>query len=152
MFSYPETYENGGYYLFDVDGNGMDELIIGENGESDTWNGVIYEMYTIENDQLVRVLSGWERNRYYLCENSVIAKEGSGGAANSTYEYYNFSGSEMTLREAVIYDAWVDVDHPWFYSTVGDEAAQGEAITEEKAYEIMAGYQHVVIDYISFEE
>jgi len=70
-------YETLGYRLVDLDNNGMDELIFGENGE-DYWNGIIYDLYTISGDGLIHVLDGWERNLYYLCENGCIANEWSG--------------------------------------------------------------------------
>lgn len=43
-----------GYLIEDIDGNGTDELIF---GQTDDWNGVIYDLYTISDGELVHVFS-----------------------------------------------------------------------------------------------
>ncbi len=84
-----------GYLIKDIDGNGTDELIFGGNAEgSTTWyDGIIYDIYTISDGELVHVLDGWERNRYFLCENGVIANEGSGSAFDGTNSYFTLKGA-----------------------------------------------------------
>lgn len=41
------------------------------------WDSIIYNIYSMSDGAPVQVLYGWERNRYYLCENVLIANEGS---------------------------------------------------------------------------
>lgn len=106
-----QDYETLGYILRDLDGNGVEELIFGENGENG-WDGIVYDLYTIADGEVVHIFDGWARNRYYLCENGCIANESSGGAAYSTYAYYTYEGTELTLVEAVIYH-----EEMTFYST-----------------------------------
>lgn len=70
-----------GYLIEDIDGNGTDELIFGQNDDpGSAWNGVIYDLYTISDGELVHVFSGGERDVYYFCENGMIANEGADGA------------------------------------------------------------------------
>ncbi|MBQ6518089.1 MAG: hypothetical protein IJI14_05170 [Anaerolineaceae bacterium] len=54
-----------GYTFRDVDGNNVDELLFGEMIE-DMTGTPLYDMYTIQNGELVHVFDGWDRNRYYL--------------------------------------------------------------------------------------
>ena len=130
--------ETLGYRIEDIDGDGTQELIFGENWGDHT---VIYDIYTISEGELVHVLDGWDRNRYYLCENGMIANEGSGGAAHSNYSYFTFDGVELHLAEAVIYDGDKDRENPWFYSVESEyDAEYAEPISEERAAEIINQY------------
>lgn len=144
-----------GYLIEDIDGNGTEELIFGGNGTDPeiVGNSIIYDVYTISNGELVHVLDGWERNRYYLCENGMIANEGSSGAANSNYSYFNFDGSKLHLVESVIFDGIRDTDHPWFYSTESEyDTGNAEPISEEQATEIMRQYVYKNLIFIPFIE
>lgn len=155
VFLTPRSYERLGYLIEDIDGNGTEELIFGGNEvePGSSWDGVIYDIYTVSDGALVHVLDGWERNRYFLCVNGMIANEGSSGAGNSNYVYFTFDGSKLNLVEAVIYDGMRDADHPWFYSTESeDDAGNAEPISEEQANEIMGKYAYDQLKFIPFVE
>ncbi len=140
--------ETLGYRIEDIDGNGIEELIFGENWGEHT---VIYDIYTIFEGELVHVLDGWDRNRYYLCENGMIANEGSGGAGRSHYGYFTFDGVELHLAEAVIYDGDKDRENPWFYSVESEyDAEYAEPISEERAAEIINQYVYCCRTFIPF--
>lgn len=149
-------YETLGYLIKDMDGNGVDELIFGANTDgwdNGSWDGVIYDIYTIVNGEVFHVLDGWERNRYYLCENDCIANESSSSAFESSYSYYTYSGTELTLVESVLYDSLQDEEHPWFYLTGGEpDMKNAEPISQEKAAEIMNKYVHEHPQYTPFVE
>ena len=147
------TWQTPGYLLMDLDGNGVDELLFGENHD-DGWNGIVYNIYTISDGALVRIADGWERNRYYLCENGYIANEGSSGASQSTYCYYTYDKAALTLVEAVVFDASSDPENPWFYTT-GDPYAQTAAqtpVSESEAREIMDRYMYVLPQFTPFPD
>ena len=74
---------------------------------------------TYQDGQVVHLISSGERDRYYLCEDSVIANEGSAGAADSMYCYYELSGNtdELSLIEQVRYYGIETPDTPWYYGT-----------------------------------
>lgn len=152
---YPqEDYETLGYLIKDIDGNGVDELIFGANTDgwdNGGWDGIIYNIYTIVNGEVFRVLDGWERNRYYLCENGCIANESSSSAFESSYSYYTYSGTELNLVESVLYYSWQDEEHPWFYSTEDDpDIKNAEPISQDQTTEIMNKYIHKHPQYTSF--
>ena len=150
------SYESLGYLLKDLDGNGVDELIFGANTDgwdNGGWDGIIYDIYTLDNGTPVHVLSGWERNRYYLCETGYIANESSGSAFDSSYSYYTYSGTELTLVESVMHRIPSNEERLWFYSTEETyDTENAEHISAEQANEIMSKYVHEHPQYISFEE
>lgn len=143
--------ETMGYCLVDLDQNGTEELLLGENGE-DAWDNVIYDIFTVEDGKLVHVVAGGERSRYYLCDKGegVIANEGSGGAAKSIYAYYRYKAGELELIEAIIYDGWKDEVNPWFYSNESTSSENASSMFEEAAKEIIESYSYKDIEYIKF--
>ena len=83
-----EMSRNGGqlgFWLHDMDGNGIPELLIGAIGADYYDQSLIYDMFTLKEGTPVRILVSSARIRYYLCEDDLILHEGSGGAP------YNFS-------------------------------------------------------------
>lgn len=145
-----------GYRIEDIDGNGTNELIFGENSEPDSaYEGVIYDLYTMDDGELIHVFGGGERSRYYLCENGMIAHEGSSSAATSVNAYYTFEGTELHLAEAVLYNGWDYEDNPWFYSTQTDSyyhVGDAEPVNEEQARTIMEKYVYKHLEFIPFVE
>lgn len=146
---------NFGYLIEDIDGNGTEELIFGENGPG-AWDGVIYDLYTIHDGELVHVFDGWDRNRYYLCENNgMFANEGSSSAFTGGNAYYVFEGTELHLVEAVLFNNQESPDNPWFYSTTTDDyydLENAEPINEDQARAIMKGYVYAHTKFIPFVE
>ena len=145
-----------GYLIKDIDGNGTDELIFGQNDDPDSaWDGVIYDLYTISDGELIHVFDGGERSTYHLCENGMIAHEGFDGAAMSVNAYYNFEGTELNLAEAVLYNGWEDSNNPWFYSTQTDsyyDTENLESISGEQAWTIIEKYVYERPTFIPFVE
>lgn len=106
-----DYYENLGYAMQDLDGNGIDELII-----TDGLN--IYDLYTIIQDEEVAPLhlaSAMERIQYYLTSDGWIYNLGSGGAAVSYHTLYSLEGRELKLLEGYMMDADTNPNNPWFY-------------------------------------
>lgn len=106
-----EYYEDLGYALKDLDGNGIDELII-----TDGLN--IYDLYTVIQDEEVGPLhlaSAMERIQYYLTSDGWIYNLGSGGAAVSYHTLYSLEGRELKLLDGYMMDADTDPNNPWFY-------------------------------------
>lgn len=71
-----------GYTFFDVNQDGVAELIIGsidEEKEGKYYGQNIYSAYTC-NDIPYLLIEGWSRNRCFLLEDGTFYTEGSGGA------------------------------------------------------------------------
>lgn len=145
-----------GYLIKDIDGNGTCELIFGGNAdESVSWyDGIIYDIYTISNGELVHVLDGWERSRYFLCENGMIAHEGSGSAFDGTNSYFALEGEELYLVESVTWNYEAEGDACVYYYTTESEydTENAEIISAEQADAIIEKYVYEHIAFIPFAE
>ncbi len=149
IFGAYDTFESIGFYLVDLDGDGVEELLLGENGYKSP-SGIIYMIYTIRDGELVKVCSGGERDTYMLCEGNYIMEDLSGGAAYGATAYYTFEDSKLKLKEAVVYDGYYDPDNPRFLCTESLDVATGVHITNEEAAAIHDKYQERLIEFTLF--
>ena len=115
-----------GYAYYDVNVDGIDELLIGEIAD-DSWKGVIYDIYTIVDRKPMHVVSGGSRNRFYVCDGSFICNEYSSGAMESGVRVYNLveNSTELYPQVSFKYDAYTNSKQPWFLS-------YGSEIDEDK--------------------
>ena len=85
-----ETDGGYGYALTDLDGNGVEELLIGRNAsasqtDAGSWpsSTSVVAVFTLsdgEEIQAIPILFGWARSSYYLTKNNTFAHYGSMGA------------------------------------------------------------------------
>ncbi len=152
-------YETLGYLQTDVNGDGIDELLFGENDpnggtpQDSAWDSIIYNIFTLKNDNVYVVANGWERNRYYLCDNGMIANEGSGGAFYSYWSYYTMDGVSLSVIESVFTDG---VDEKtdevlWYHSNGEPYDKNAVQITEEEAMKIIDAHPIKKINFIPFK-
>lgn len=154
--SRPAAYQNCGYWLIDLDGDGVEELLLGEDAYYDAdsgWNA-IYAGYTLADGQAVQFLDGWARNRYSLCEGNYLMNEASSGASNTVVNIYRFDGKGLQLVEGFHYDNWENPDQPWHYGTAADMVDGGIcypwAVTEAQWEGAIAKYKVIPIHYNRF--
>lgn len=150
IFGAYNTYDYSGFYLQDLDGDGIEELLLGSNG-SGAWRGVIYMIYTIRDGQLEKVCSGGERDIYRLCTDNYILEDGSSGAANSLEAYYRFENSKLILVDGMVYDGWYNKENPWHLCDESLDAETGTPITSEQVEAIRAKYTTIPIEFTLFE-
>lgn len=152
LFSWSYTYINAlsdaGYMLTDLNGDEMPELLI--SSVKDGEDGLIYDLYTCVNGEIIHTASSGERYRYNYCEDGTIYYEGSSGASNSTFASYTINTEDglLKLKEVVRYDSDEDKANPWFYGT--EECYDGKngfdyslmsCISEEEAQDIIGSYR-----------
>lgn len=95
-------FQNIGYAIEDLDGNGSPELIVGTtaNVSDDFFGKLIFELYTLdENGALIKSFNSWERNRYYYAGDNLFANLGSSSASDSvetTVKWENNSLTDLT--------------------------------------------------------
>ena len=106
-----------GYALKDLDGDGKEELLISAVSK-DASAGMLYDVYTAPNGKVEHVLSGHERNRYYLqwLEEGayMIANEASNSAYNSAWYYYSMIDGQLELMQGVVFNAAEEENNPWY--------------------------------------
>ena len=127
-----------GYALMDLDGNGNQELLI-------TDGKTIYNVYTLTDEGVSHVLTGWERNAFSLCKDNILYRHGSGGAALSYDTFYRLVNGMLVVDDAVIFDASTDPENPWFRSTDGETL--GDPISQDQAEAIINSYTPVEIPF-----
>jgi len=144
-----------GYVFYDVNADGIEELLIGEIAEGD-WKGVIYDIYTMVDRKPKHVLSGWARNRFYVTDGTFLANEYSSGACDSGVRIYILveNSTEIFPQVAFKCDTYTNREKPWFisYGTSANED-KWENVTEETFLErkkIFETYER--FDFIPFSK
>ena len=100
-----EMSRNGGqlgFWLHDMDGNGIPELLIGATGAEFYDESLIYDMFTLEEGTPVRIFASSARIRYYLCEDDLILYEGSGGAPYNLSILYYLKNNRLELATGIV--------------------------------------------------
>ena len=143
--------ENAGFYVTDLDGDGTPELFLGEF-QPGMKAPVFYDMYTLKNGEPVHVFDGWDRSRYYLCENGEIAHEGSNSAFNSFTSISNYVDGGLLLVGSVIYDSSANPNYTWFLSTSSEYEVDADArpLDESDAKYTLALYPYKQVELDSF--
>lgn len=123
-----------GYIYYDVNADGIDELLIGEIAENN-WKGIIYDIYTTVNRKPKHVVSGGSRNRYFVCDKTFICNEYSSGASESGVRVYNLTenSTELFAQVGFKYDAYTNPQNPYYLSYSNNLADdKWENVSEEK--------------------
>lgn len=162
-----DYFQSVGWTLADIDGNGTDELILGADWD----NGVtpIYNIYTrTGGTRAVSVIpQGWERSRYHLTADGLIAHEGAGGASEHGVTYYRYSESRRAYDEVLtpvetVYhtffggDSSASENYGYVYAagkTMDDHENGDESftrITDERAMEIVAKHPYESLTFTPF--
>ena len=140
-----------GYAYIDLNGDGIDELLIGEISESSE-PSVIYDIYTMKDRKPVHVVSGWDRNRYYKLENGMICNDYSNSAFSSGRAVYDVvhNDTELFTQCRFVYDSEKDENAPWFIAYGDDEP---EPVSKEDYEERMSNFGDPAhIDYTPFSK
>ena len=144
-----------GYCITDLDGDGLDELIIGSIGGDEFVTNMIYDLYTLVDGEAVLQISATERNRYYMCDNGFFINEGSSSAAHSETVYYKLVNSSFVFEEAVVFDSEMDPDANWFYTVDYNMARERfKSVTSQEATDFIEDRESHVTrpDYTPFTD
>ena len=134
--------DNVGFTFMDLDGDGIWELIIGAilNAQRDP---LVFEIWTLKNDEPVMLVQSGSRNRYYLQyaeEDDLwsVAYEAENGAANHAVYYLQLQDGEFKVIQGVIFDAFASPEAPWFMAYDLDwDVSNDTPIDEDTATSVM---------------
>jgi len=91
-----------GYALQDLDGDGVQELMIAGINDGSYSDIVLFDLYTLENGQPVQLAFSRARSRFFLRSDGSILNEGSNGAGNSIFVINRVYGSQLTPIESAM--------------------------------------------------
>ncbi len=161
-----------GYAFYDIDEDGVKELLLGVNydyGEENRYfDSVIYNIFGADSNGEVKcVVNGALRNRYYICTNptadrpmnggmqhgSFIMNAGSGGASHSVNHFYRLAYDKLRFVEGVVTDGIDDNNEPiTYYSATKEYDTSNEArISNDEANKIIDSYNIVDFRFTAFE-
>lgn len=140
MFSYYESpLKETGYIITDVDGNGVEELVIGQMSGTGSWEGLIIEMYTMVDGKVVRLLSSQERDRFFIMKDGTVANEASSSAADSWCNIYNIEADGTLGFKEGIYTTLGDEAEAEYF--VPDNAGDDKMITGDEYFSKLSEYE-----------
>ena len=151
LLSANDYYQTPGWLLRDLDGDGIPELLLGANW--DEGHTVIFNIYRSGGTRAVRVVNGWNRNRWYLCTDGSLANEGSSSAFESSYSYYRYTSGELQHLETLMYLDDGSGGSPWRYSVTTDQYVNSgdfHSVTEAEATAVMDKYTHETLVFTPF--
>lgn len=146
-----DYYQTPGWLLRDLDGDGIPELLLGANW--DEGHAVIFNIYRYGGARAVRVVNGWNRNRWYLCAEGSLANECSSSAFESSYSYYRYTSGELQHLETLLYLDDGSGGSPWRYSVTTDQYVNSgdfHSVTEAEATAVMDKYTHETLAFTPF--
>ena len=151
-----DALENVGYALVDLDGDSKDELIISAVDKTYA-GGMLYDVYSAPNGEVIHVLCGHERNRYYLQdmedEGYGIANEASDSAWRSAWYYYALVEGKLALTQGIIVNVEANSESPWFFTYDEDwDVSNDTHDVDGMAESIIEAYRqsYMTLDYIPF--
>lgn len=143
LLSANDYYQTPGWLLRDLDGDEIPELLlVADWGDG---HSVIFNIYRLDGAKAVRVVDGWNRNRWYLCTDGSLANEGSSSAFESSYSYYRYTSGELQHLETLLYLDGGSGGSPWRYSATADHyVSSGDfrSVTEAEATAVRDKYTH----------
>lgn len=141
-----------GFAYSDLNGDGVDELLIGEVSKGKD-PSIVFDIYTMVDREPAHVASGWYRNAYYIFEHGMICNNYAQSAFMSGVKVLEVqhNQTELFLQCDFRYDSEKDKDNPWFVS-YGDEESWVQ-LSEEDFEERSSNFgEPVHIDFTPFSK
>lgn len=114
-----------GFALLDLDGNGVQELIVAMDDESQS----ILDLYTLSGGVPVRVLSSGDSSVYFLGEGSGIENIVLESGSCTNYIFSRLNGAELIQEQILRFDTQKDPENPWFLGFDLQPVTEAEAKT-----------------------
>lgn len=103
-----QAFADLGYILYDLDGNGIDELIVEKMNCSEGPQQQILELYTLRDDEAVLLICAWDRTQTWLAEDNTIYDEYWIDGLSGDIWAYRMTGDGLAQIESYswYYDSW----------------------------------------------
>ncbi len=127
-----DVFDRIGYAYCDLNGDGVDELMIGEIADGD-WKGIIYDLYAVINREPVHVLSATGKDRFFSGSGSTLCSEYSEGPYVRGLRVYTIDEGSGEISQIVDFktDTYENEEQPWFVSYDPGNEDAWENVTEE---------------------
>lgn len=125
------------YQISDINNDGISELMFMICSEDIDYEVQI--MYTQKDEKPVLVLTGWNRNSYYLTDDGKIINIGSDGASDHEILKYELKNGKLRLLEGIHYygeQNYLVTEQNWrtdFRQPVSSDFAGSKAVEYENA-------------------
>ena len=154
-----EALEKLGYYLYDIDGDGTEELFIGRKG-TPGYKCDIYKVYYVRMGRFSDNvdIDGTERTMYYLADDDTLYEDFSGSARDGVLAHYNVLASGevemLTPIDRIIFneDEEGGEEHPWYYGKGYGYVMERMSRSEFQSYSDKAEASYKYLDYTSLSE
>lgn len=104
-----------GYVIEDINGDGIKELLLGEDSWGDKNGTVLYDIFTVTKEgNMVLLANGGERDRFYICQGGIIYEEGSSGADATSEDYWIIEEGKLSKADAVSGTTFMNYDLSYF--------------------------------------
>lgn len=101
-FGQTDLLDNYGYAFIDLDGDHIDELLIGRLSTEKQPHLMIYDMYTFTNGAPVQVFMSTEKDQYFLCSDRTIYNSRPNSFSLSIHYLYQLKETKLAFKEGVI--------------------------------------------------
>lgn len=148
-----------GYCIEDISGDGIPELLIGDDeqvwdsDDPDEKQSYLFNVFTMKDGEIYCVLDGWSRNSYRYLGDGAFFNVGSGGAMYTTFAYYNITtdGDELICSDCFFtYDKDGGSEIGYYHNKTGvtePEEADEMDVTEDEFWKIAEDNDFKMIDF-----
>ncbi len=129
--------ETVGFLCRDLDGDGQEELLIGESGMMSA-EGYLFDVWTLRDGVPCLALRGWERNRIYLMQTESgygFYNEGANGASESIYARGQWENGNVVFPQKLVVNS--EKETVW--------TLNGQTIRSSQVQEMCSAWQEAVI-------
>ena len=137
-----------GYAMQDLNGDGVQELMIAGILDDSYTELVLFDLYTLENGQPVQLATSRARSRYFLRTDGSILNEGSNGAGNSIFVVNRLTGSALTPVESAFTWYTGEPTDGCYHQTDGyhyEPRSFDEYLSDQQFTQLITGWESTIV-------